>query len=132
MRLLLLLGSASALNLRATPAGTGMPGTVNLSSSVERDIYAMSDWAAGYGVQQAEGIQLNSYDGKDYFPTAQVGIPAGSPVMCVPSDLVISSSKSAQEFGANLSACENQLVQAGLQDKIPPFRVFFKILAEYE
>eukprot|EP00579_Thalassiosira_antarctica_P002347 CAMPEP_0201872782 /NCGR_PEP_ID=MMETSP0902-20130614/5419_1 /ASSEMBLY_ACC=CAM_ASM_000551 /TAXON_ID=420261 /ORGANISM="Thalassiosira antarctica, Strain CCMP982" /LENGTH=423 /DNA_ID=CAMNT_0048399169 /DNA_START=70 /DNA_END=1341 /DNA_ORIENTATION=+ len=129
--LLLLAGisakSTSAFSFRAVPAGS-----VNLSSSVERDVYTMADWAASYGVQQAEGVQLNSYDGKDYFPATQSDIPAGTPVMYVPSDLVFSSSKAEQEFGGNLSACENQLVQAGLQDKIPLFRVFFKVLAEYE
>jgi hypothetical protein len=92
----------------------------------------MADWAASYGVQQAEGVQLTSYDGKDYFPSANSYIPAGSPVMYVPGDLVFSSSKSTQEFGQSLSACENQLVQAGLQDRVPLFRVFFKVVAEYE
>mmetsp|Transcript_18717 Transcript_18717/g.40152 ORF Transcript_18717/g.40152 Transcript_18717/m.40152 type:complete len:424 (-) Transcript_18717:130-1401(-) len=119
--------SATAFSFRAVPAGA-----INLSSSVERDVYTMADWAASYGVQQAEGVQLNSYDGKDYFPATQTDIPAGSPVMYVPSDLVISSSKSAMEFGQNLAACEDQLIQAGLGDKVPLFRVFFKVLAEYE
>eukprot|EP00581_Thalassiosira_minuscula_P015533 CAMPEP_0183728810 /NCGR_PEP_ID=MMETSP0737-20130205/28966_1 /TAXON_ID=385413 /ORGANISM="Thalassiosira miniscula, Strain CCMP1093" /LENGTH=382 /DNA_ID=CAMNT_0025960839 /DNA_START=127 /DNA_END=1275 /DNA_ORIENTATION=+ len=92
----------------------------------------MADWAAGYGVQQADGLQLNSYDGKDYFPATQVDIPAGSPVVYVPNDLVFSSSKAMQQYGNELSACENQLVQAGVGDKVPLFRVFFAILVEYE
>jgi hypothetical protein len=119
--------SASAFSYRPVPAGT-----VNLSSSVERDVYTMADWAASYGVQQADGLQLTSYDGKDYFPMTQAEIPAGSPVMYIPSDLVFSSSKAAQEFGSNLSASEDALNQAGLQDKVPLLRVFFKVLAEYE
>jgi len=119
--------SASAFSFKATPAGA-----INLSSSVERDVYAMSDWASSYGVQQAEGVQLTSYDGKDYFPMAQNDIPAGSPVMYVPSALTFTSSKSLQEFGGSLSACEHQLSQAGLGDKIPLFRVFFKVVVEYE
>mmetsp|Transcript_1557 Transcript_1557/g.3972 ORF Transcript_1557/g.3972 Transcript_1557/m.3972 type:complete len:425 (+) Transcript_1557:118-1392(+) len=118
---------ASAFSFRALPAGS-----INLSSSVERDVYTMADWAASYGVQQAEGVQLTSYDGKDYFPMTQSDIPAGSPVMYVPSDLIFTSSKSAQEFGTSIAGCENQLIQAGFQDKIPLFRVFFKIVTEYE
>ena len=104
----------------------------NLSPSNERDVYTMSDWAQSCGVQQAEGIQLTSYDGMDYFPATQSDIPAGSPVMFVPSDLIFSSSKAAQEFGGELSQCENQLVAAGLQDKVPLFRIFFKVMAEYD
>lgn len=119
--------SAHAFSFKALPAGC-----INLSSSVERDVYTMADWAAGYGVQQAEGVQLTSYDGKDYFPSATTDIPAGSPVMYVPGDLVFSSSKSVSEFGQSMTQCENQLVQAGLQERVPLFRVFFKVLAEYE
>jgi hypothetical protein len=119
--------SAHSFSYRALPAGT-----INLSSSVQRDVYTMADWAASYGVQQAEGVLLTSYDGNDYFPMTQSYIPAGSPVMYVPSDLTFTSYKAEQEFGASLSICENQLIQAGLGDKVPLFRVFFKIIAEYE
>ena len=119
--------SAYSFSYRALPAGT-----VNLSSAVERDVYNMAEWAAGYGVQQAEGVQLTSYDGQDYFPMTQSYIPAGSPVMYVPADLTFTSTKSSREFGSSLSQCENQLVQANLQDKVPLFRIFFKVVAEYE
>ena len=57
-----------AFSFKATPYGS-----VNLSSSVDRDVYTMADWASAYGVQQAEGLQLTSYDGKDYFPMTQSG-----------------------------------------------------------
>ena len=105
---------------------------VNLSPAVERDVYPMADWAANSVVQQAEGVQLTSYDGKDYFPVTQAACPAGSPVMYVPNNLIMTSSKAAQEFGASLSQCENKLVAAGLEHQVPLFRVFFKIIAEYE
>lgn len=57
-----------AFSFKATPYGS-----VNLSSSVDRDVYTMADWASAYGVQQAEGLQLTSYDGKDYFPMTPSG-----------------------------------------------------------
>lgn len=128
--LLLLAGisaPASAFSFKALP-----PGSISLSSSVERDVFTMADWAAGYGVQQAEGVTLTSYDGKDYFPMTQMDIPAGSPVIYVPNDLIISSSKSAQEFGADLQNCENALIAAGLDYKVALFRVFYRILSEYQ
>ena len=61
----------------------------------------------------------------------QQDIQAGSPVMYVPADLTFTSSKAEQEFGGALSQCEMQLIQAGLQDKVPLFRVFFKVISEY-
>ena len=82
-------------------------------------------------MQQSEGVQLTTYDGVDYFPMTQSDISAGSPVMFVPSDLIITSNKIAQEF-PSLQQCENQLISAGLDDKIPLFRIFYKIIAEYE
>lgn len=112
------------------PPGTGTP--VDLSPYVQRDVYSMSDWASSRGVQQADGVQLASYDGQDYFLMTQADVPAGSCVMYVPSDLVFTSSKAIQEFGQSLSACEDQLVAGGVGDKVPLFRIFFKILAEYE
>ena len=51
--------------------------------------------------------------------------------MYVPADLTFTSSKAEQEFGGALSQCEMQLIQAGLQDKVPLFRVFFKVVSEY-
>lgn len=76
-------------------------------------------------------MQLTSYDGKDYFPMTQQNIQAGSLVMYVPADLTFTSSKAEQEFGGALSQCEMQLIQAGLRDKVPLFRVFFKVVSEY-
>ena len=69
-------------------------------------------------------------DTNSYHYTQQ-DIPAGSPVMYVPADLTFTSSKAEQEFGGALSQCEMQLIQAGLQDKVPLFRVFFKVVSEY-
>jgi hypothetical protein len=108
---------------------------VNLSPAVDRgDVYAMSGWAANVGgVQQATGVQLASYDGCDYFQATQSDIRAGTCVTYVPSDLVISSSRAQREFGRTLSSCERRLTKAGVSpDAVPRFRVFFKILAEYE
>ncbi|KAL7547212.1 hypothetical protein ACHAWF_010530 [Thalassiosira exigua] len=124
--------AATSILAKLASSFSFQPQTIDLSPSVQRDVYTMANWAASCGVQQAEGVELTSYDGADYFPVTQAGIPAGTPVMYVPSDLVFSSSKAAQEFGAPLSQCESQLTQAGLQDKVPLFRIFWKVLAEYE
>lgn len=51
--------------------------------------------------------------------------------MYCPNDLIFTSTKSAQSY-PSLPPCENQLVSAGLQDKLPLFRIFYAIIAEYE
>eukprot|EP00980_Cylindrotheca_fusiformis_P028584 scaffold22613_cov126-Cylindrotheca_fusiformis.AAC.4 len=92
----------------------------------------MSQWAEGYGVQKADGFELTTYDGQDYLAVTQQDIPAGSPILYVPSDLVFSSNKAAEEFGGALAEAENQLAIANLQQFIPLFRIFVKVLIEYE
>mmetsp|Transcript_8888 Transcript_8888/g.19961 ORF Transcript_8888/g.19961 Transcript_8888/m.19961 type:complete len:435 (+) Transcript_8888:198-1502(+) len=133
-RLLLHVAATTILAKSAFSFSYQAPNSLpNLSPTIDgRDVYTMADWAANCGVQQAEGVQLTSYDGNDYFSMTQADIPAGSCVMYVPSDLVFTSTNAAREFGDSLYQCESRLVAASLQDKVPLFRIFFKILAEYE
>lgn len=117
---------ANAFSFQATQ------GLVDLSDNAQRDVNTMSQWAEGYGVQKADGFDITSYDGQDYMAVTQQNMPAGSPVLYVPSDMVFSSNKAAQEFGGALGEAENQLAIANLQEFIPLFRVFVKVLIEYE
>ena len=89
-------------------------------------------FSSSAGVAKAEGMHLTTHDGSDYSQATTSHVPAGTCVTYVPSDLVISSSRALREFGQTLSSCEGRLVSAGLSDKVPLFRVFFKVLAEYE
>jgi hypothetical protein len=119
--------SASAFSFQATQGGL-----VSLGENAQRDVFSMSDWATNCGVQKADGFEITSYDGQDYLAVTQQNMPAGSPVLFVPEGMVFSASKAAQEFGGALGECENQLGMANLQEQIPLFRVFVKVLIEYE
>lgn len=123
----LLASSANALSFQALPAGV-----INLSSSQERDVYSMVDWATQSGAQKAPGVGVYSNDGKDYYAATETNIAAGSPVVCVPSEMVMSSAKVAQEFGGSLTDGEQRLIRAGLEEKIPLFRLYIKILYELQ
>ena len=70
--------------------------------------------------------------GIDYSIITNTDLPAGSPVIFVPSEVVLSSINAGQEFGTILSDGEEQLANAGLLHQIPLFRLFIKILVEYE
>lgn len=76
-------------------------------------------------------MQLTTYDGIDYFPITQTDIPQGSPAIYVPNEMIITSTKTYNEF-PSLATVESQLTAAGLDDKLPLFRIFYKIIAEYE
>eukprot|EP00956_Cyclotella_meneghiniana_P043393 scaffold267948_cov142-Cyclotella_meneghiniana.AAC.3 len=94
----------------------------------------MEQWAAQYGMQKAEGVELYTADGVDWTLVAQAPIPAGSSVLYVPSDIVLGSDAVAAELGGSLEAAENALVQMeqGLQQRLPLFRLMVKILAEWD
>lgn len=106
--------------------------TVDISERAQRDLYPMEEWAAYYGVQKSDGFQLTSEDGRDYSVMTNTDIPAGSPVVYVPSQMLLSSWQAAQEMGPNMQEAEAQLAQGRAADEIPLFRLFVKVLAEYE
>ena len=103
----------------------------DLSEYANRDINAMHDWAYNYGVQQAEGFSLTSYDGYDFFAMAGEDIPAGTCVLYVPSNLYLTSYGSKQEFGQQEEA-ESLIGNLAGADQFPLFYLFLKILVEYE
>lgn len=125
----LFASTASAFSFQATQGGL-----VSLDENARRDVVTMEDWAVSCGVQTSDGFELTSYDGLDYSVVTQEDLPAGSPVLYVPNEMVISSSKAVQEFGGALREAENELMKGGKVDQrlLPLFRMFVKILAEYE
>ena len=94
----------------------------------------MEQWALQYGAQKADGVQLYTDDDKDYQLITNSPISAGSTVLYVPADLVLNSDMVAAEFGGYITAAEEALIQAdsGTAQRLPLFRLFVKILAEYE
>lgn len=120
---------------RSIQAYQGSTGLIDITApDTQRDVYAMEQWAAQYGMQKAEGVELYTADGVDWTLVAQAPIPAGSSVLYVPSDIVLGSDAVAAELGGSLEAAENALVQMeqGLQQRLPLFRLMVKILAEWD
>ena len=123
----LLAETASAFSFQA-------PGNavVDINEYTQRDVFSMQEWATNAGVQTSDGFELTSFDGKDYYAMTQQNVPAGSPVMYVPEGMIFASSKASQEFGQYLQQAEGELGRASLQEKLPLFRIFVKVLVEYE
>ena len=106
--------------------------TIDISEMAPRDVYSMTEWAVGYGVQMAPGVELSSNDGVDFFLVANQGIPAGSAAVFVPAQLVLSSTNIQTEFSVALVQSEEVLQRNGATNRLPLFRLMVKILAEYE
>lgn len=103
---------------------------VDVSENANRDLGSFDQWATECGVQRADGFQLTTNDGNDYSVMTEQQIAADTPVLYVPSDMILSSRMARQEFGM-LPEVENQLASAKAGDGIEHFYLFLKILSEY-
>lgn len=142
MKLLFLpLFAAQAASVAAFLTATCLPSlrvsTTSLSALVDidynapRDIATMEEWTAAYGVQRAEGVELTSEDGVDISVMTTQDLPAESPVLFVPNEMILSSFGAMQEIG-RMEAAEARLVSVKASDHVPQFYLFLKILREYE
>jgi len=101
-----------------------------------RDVQGMEQWALQNGVQKADGVELTNSpdDNMDFQLVSYQDIQAGSSILFVPANMVLSSNNIAQELGRDLEAAEYEVVAMGeLQaQRLPLFRLMVKILMEYE
>jgi len=130
----LFVSSASAFQSVSRPTGfsTCLNNVVDASEYAERDVWTFDEWASGVGVQRCEGFGLTSNDGADYFVVAEQNLPAGTPVVYIPPEMVLSSNRAAEEFGQSLQYSEERIKEGGVANQIPIFRMGVKILAEWE
>lgn len=109
---------------------------INIAESAPRDVYTMQDWAINNcGVQTSDGFEILSYEGptgEDFYAATNQDITGGGPVLFVPNQMIISSSSVQQELGDGLAQAENELIQNNCGELVPMFRLFIKILFEYE
>ena len=101
--------------------------TIDIKENAPRDIATVYDWAANYGIQTIPGFELSTQDGYDYYATTSQEIPAETPIVYVPNELILTGNKARLEFGTEVSAAERSLK---LSDH-GSFYLFLKILKEY-
>lgn len=104
---------------------------VDVDEKAARDVPTMDQWATACGVQRAEGFQLTSDDGLDIYAMTTQDIPANSPVLLIPNQMVLSSNQAAQEFG-RMQDADVLLESLEVTDQIRYFYLMVKILIEYE
>mmetsp|Transcript_130394 Transcript_130394/g.194064 ORF Transcript_130394/g.194064 Transcript_130394/m.194064 type:complete len:447 (+) Transcript_130394:105-1445(+) len=133
-----LLASASAFQIqsgfrpvpRNTVAGP-LAAAVDVGENTGRDIGGMDDWANQCGVQRAGGFQYTSEDGLDWSVVTTEDLPASNPVLYVPSQMILSSVQSRQEYPA-VEPAVDMLNRLGAGDQIQQFCLFVKVLMEYQ
>mmetsp|Transcript_7086 Transcript_7086/g.17106 ORF Transcript_7086/g.17106 Transcript_7086/m.17106 type:complete len:463 (-) Transcript_7086:233-1621(-) len=112
--------------------------TVNIDEGATREVWAMDEYMTSCGVQRAEGLSLyesgTQASPDEYGLMTQTDLPAESPVLCVPSEMIFSSEELRQgELKGLVDAAEETLLVLGVTEKdFPMFHLFLKILIEHE
>jgi len=105
---------------------------VDILESAGRDVGAMDEWASNCGVQRVEGVQLTSDDGLDWSVATTSDLPSGNPILYIPTEMILSSSRVQQELGDAIESSLGQLGRLDDSDQISKFYLFIKVLMEYE
>ena len=107
---------------------------IDISENAPRDIPTMLQWAEVCGVQKAEGFELTSDDGGfDVYARTVTDLPAGSPVVFVPEQMILSSNKAAAELRTDeMEDAEKLLNSLNAEDEIRHFYLMIKVLLELE
>mmetsp|Transcript_6350 Transcript_6350/g.9229 ORF Transcript_6350/g.9229 Transcript_6350/m.9229 type:complete len:447 (-) Transcript_6350:159-1499(-) len=136
---LTVIGRASAFIPR-TPTTPGVRrasfvgplSVAKIDENDHRDIASMDEWSTECGVHKAEGFALTSDDGRDWFAATTEDIPAGSAVVSVPANMVLSANLVREEYAEALSEAEEELASLDAEDQIDMFALMVKIMVEYD
>ena len=113
---------------------------VDIGEGVARDVWTMDEYMTNCGVQRAEGLSMydssnqNQQAGSDFGLMTQTDLPAQSPVLCVPANMILSSKTLREgELNGIVESGEDFLLNMGVEVmEFPMYHLFLKILMEYE
>ena len=123
--------SSRCSSLDSTLRVSAVSTLVDIDEKAPRDVPTMDQWASACGVQRVGGFQLTSTDGVDIYAMTTQSIPVNSPVLYIPSQMVLSSNRAAQEFG-RMQEVDVLLESLEVTDQIRYFYLMVKILVEYQ
>ena len=111
---------------------TSTAATMDISENAPRDIDSFNNWAVNCGIQTSDGFQLAhavECGHADVYAITNQDMPEGSPITCIPNEILLTGNKARHEFGE--CAYEAEQMPAS-SDDIVPFHLFLKVLKEYE
>ena len=157
--LLFLASAAAVLNSATAFAPSGMHsqkvasvslhmaygGYIDVNERSPRNVAPFDEWTTTCGVQRSDGLRLfptnpeDQYNQDDISVMTDVDLPAGSPVLGVPANMILTSTNSQAELESisaslgdgGVQTAVDLLTRLGAGDTIPKFYLFLKILLEY-
>lgn len=130
----------------------GYSSYLSVDEQSPRNIAQFDEWTTTCGVQRSEGLRLfltnpeDEYNQEDVSITTDVDIPAGSPILGVPANMILSSTNSQVELEAISDSLNPEVLNSdaggvrkavdllsrlGAGDTVPKFYLFLKVLLEY-
>eukprot|EP00978_Attheya_sp_CCMP212_P010625 scaffold25867_cov55-Attheya_sp.AAC.2 len=102
-------------------------------ASASRDMQSLQEWAISRGVCLEAGVQLKAQGNGDWGLLLDQTSKAGNRILKIPSDLVLSSSRSApssclEQDEVDFSICSLQ--KFGMEEYIPEFFLMMELLSE--
>lgn len=109
---------------------TSLAAHISTSEDSPRNLQDLEEWCTQYGVQKMNGVQLYSEDFLDWQLITTEDIPAGTALLYVPAEMVLSSFRVAQEFDSmgdvSVAKAVEKLGKIGGAGSIPKFHLFLK------
>ena len=129
------LGITSPLPLNnrrpsSLPSSTALKYSIDITENAPRDTTTSTEWAINYGTQLSDSFELasSSNDVNNVYATSNQNLGTETPILSVPSDLILTGQKARQELGTETNGAEQSLMLSDHQQ----FYLFLKILKEYE
>jgi len=124
-------------HLQSTASNYGYETPINIEENAPRDIASMEQWAYNYGIQRCDGFELVSsqveYGQPDVYAATLVDLPAGSAVLYVPEELILSSDKAIAELRSNaMQPAEKILKSINADSELRQYYLMIKILVELQ
>lgn len=119
---------------RRSVAAKPLASVIDINENAERDLGTMDEWATACGVQKIGGFQLTTEDGRDFSVMTTEPLEEGSPLLYIPSGMILTTSKAREELRqmGSIQDAVDQLNRLGANDQVPRFYLYIKILVEYE
>lgn len=108
---------------------------LNVNELAERNIDTFQSWIDSVGIQKAPGVILKGSDRylKNVQMVASQDVAAGSPVLYVPEELIMSSNKAMAAYRNNqMEGAEQQLKITDAMTEIRQYYLMIQLLVEIE
>jgi hypothetical protein len=122
----------SPTHLSSTAYGPEYIQPLNIEEDAPRDIATFQNWAYNYGIQTCESFTLTStnpeYGEADVYASTSMDLQAGSSVVYVPEELILSSSKAMEELrGPEMMQAEKVLSSINADSELRQYYLMIKV-----